>query len=324
MSVKRVGVLTSGGDAPGMNACLRAVVRSAIFQGLTVMGIRRGYSGLIEGDVFEMHVGSVSNIIQTGGTILKTARCEEFKSPEGRARGAEALRENGIEGLITIGGDGTLRGAWQFHQEHAYPLVAVPSSIDGGIPGTDATIGFDTALNVALEAVDRIRDTAASHDRLFLVEVMGRNVGLLGLYCGLAGGAEGILIPETPTDLDLLSERLIAGRERGKTSSIIIVSEGDEEGGAYQVARRLAAGTGLEYRVCILGHVQRGGSPTARDRVLASRLGAGAVDGMVQGRHCHLVGEIDGSICFTPVAEVVGRLKPLDRSLYQLAEVLST
>lgn len=279
---------------------------------------------MIEGDLLEMRVGSVSNIIHSGGTILKTARCKEFKTEEGRARAAAVVRENGIQGLVAIGGDGTFRGAWEFHREHRCPLVGVPASIDGGIPGTDETIGFDTALNVALEAVDRIRDTAASHERLFFIEVMGRDVGLLALHCGLAGGAEGILIPETPTDLDLLAERLVAGRERGKTSSIIIVCEGEEEGGAYQVARRMASATGLEYRVCILGHVQRGGSPTARSRVLASRLGAAAVDGLRQGRNCHMVGEVNGNISFTDLSEIVGRLKPVDMSLYRLAEVLST
>jgi len=306
-----------------MNACLRAVVRSGVSAGLTVMGVRRGYAGLIEGDVIEMHLGSVSNIIHTGGTILRTARCEEFKSREGRAQAAAVMRENGIEALVVIGGDGTQRGAWDLHEEQQVPLVVAPSTIDGGIRGTDSTIGFDTALNVALEAVDRIRDTAASHERLFFIEVMGRNVGLLALECGLAGGAEGILIPETPDDLEGLAERIVAGRERGKTSSIIIVSEGEEEGGAYQVARRMAGLTGLEYRVCILGHVQRGGSPTARDRVLASRLGAGAVEGLRDGKDCHLVGEVNGRIEFTPLSEVIGGLRPLDLTLYRLAEVLS-
>jgi 6-phosphofructokinase 1 len=323
-TVRRIGVLTSGGDAPGMNACLRAVVRSAIANGLSVAGIRRGYAGLIEGDMVEMHAGSVSNIIHNGGTILKTARCEEFKTEEGRERAASVLRENGIEGLVTVGGDGTLRGAWAFRQEHSVPLVAAPSTIDGGLPGTDATIGFDTALNIALEAVDRIRDTAASHERLFFIEVMGRDMGLLGMYCGLAGGAEGVLIPEVADSLDLLAEKIMAGRERGKTSSIVIVSEGDEEGGAYQVAHEMSELTGLEYRVCILGHVQRGGSPTARDRVLASRLGAGAVEGLLEGKDCHLVGEVNGAIAFTHLSEVAGKRRPIDLSAYHLAEVLST
>jgi 6-phosphofructokinase 1 len=307
-----------------MNACLRAVVRNAVFNGLSVMGIARGYTGLIEGDMFEMHVGSVSNIIHSGGTVLKTARCEEFRTEEGRAQAASVIRESGIQGLVLVGGDGTFRGAWDLYREHQFPFVAVPASIDGGVLGTDATIGFDTALNIALEAVDRIRDTAASHERLFFVEVMGRDVGLLALHCGVAGGAEGILIPETRSNLDLLAERIVAGRERGKTSSIIIVCEGEEEGGAYEVAHRMAAVTGLEYRVCILGHVQRGGSPTARDRVLASRLGAAAVEGLMEGKQCHMVGEVNGNILFTPLSEVVGKLKSVDMSLYRLAEVLST
>ena len=230
--IKKVGVLTSGGDAPGMNACIRAVVRTAIYYGLEVVGVRRGYAGLIEGDIFHMDLSSVSNIIQRGGTVLKTARSEEFKTPAGLATAAANLREWGIDGLATIGGDGTYRGANCLSKECDIAVVGAPGTIDNDICGTDFTIGYDTAINVALDAVDRIRDTAASHERIFFIEVMGRDAGCIALDVGVAGGAEAILIPETPTDLDGMCRTLTQGRDRGKTSSIVIVAGGDESGGA--------------------------------------------------------------------------------------------
>jgi len=321
--ISRIGVLTSGGDAPGMNACIRAVVRTAIYHGLEVAGIRRGYAGLIEGDIFQMDLSSVSNIIQRGGTILKTARSEEFKTSEGLARAAANLREWGINGLIAIGGDGTYRGANCLSKECDIAVVGAPGTIDNDICGTDFTIGYDTAINVALDAVDRIRDTAASHEMVFFIEVMGRDAGCIALDVGVAGGAEAILIPETPTDIDEMCETLTRGRERGKTSSIIVVAEGDESGGAYAIAEKVKEKTRLDYRVSILGHIQRGGSPTVRDRVLASRLGAASVEALKDGASNVMAGEINGKMEFTQLESIWSGRKEVNMNLCRLARMLA-
>src|SRR6266446_1838331 len=281
--MRRIGVLTSGGDAPGMNAAIRAVVRHALGRSLEVVGIRRGYSGLLAGELQPLTRAGVANILQRGGTILGTSRSEEFRTKEGRARAAAVLRGAAIEGLVVIGGEGTFHGASLLAEEQAVAVAGVPGTIDNDVYGTDFTIGFDTAINTALEAIDRIRDTAASHERLFLVEVMGRTSGDIALGVGVAGGAEDVLIPEIPTDLIAVGHELRQSWQRGKRSRIIVVAESGEQGRVFRVADEIRELTGLEPRVCVLGHIQRGGTPTARDRILASRLGAAAVDVLLEG-----------------------------------------
>src|ERR1043166_1984684 len=293
--MRRIGILTSGGDAPGMNAAIRSAVRHALGKGLEVIGIRRGYAGLLAGEMRALTRAEVANIIQRGGTILGTSRCEAFLDAKGRARAAAVLQGAGIEGLVVVGGDGTFHGATLLAAEHGVWVAGVPGTIDNDIYGTDFTIGFDTAVNTALEAIDRVRDTAASHERLFLVEVMGRTCGDIALGVGVAGGAEDVLIPEAPRDLLELAAALRHSGERGKRSSIIVVSESGEQGRSFRLAEEIGRLTGLEPRVCILGHIQRGGTPRARDRVLASRLGTAAVDillaggGMMAGEACNAV-----------------------------------
>ena len=321
--VKKMGILTSGGDAPGMNACIRAVVRTAVYYGIGVAGIMRGYAGLIRGEIVEMDVSSVSNIIQRGGTILKTARSEEFKTKEGMAKAAENLSKWSVDGLVAIGGDGTYRGASELSRDWGVTVVGVPGTIDNDIYGTDFTIGYDTATNIALDAVDRIRDTATSHERIFFIEVMGRESGFIALDVGVAGGAEAIMIPEQPTDIDGMSKILMDGRARGKTSSIVIVAEGDEAGGAYAIAEKVKEKTGLEYRVTVLGHIQRGGSPTVQDRILASKLGSTAVEALKDGISNVMVGEVHSKVEFTPLETIWTHKKEVDMNLYKLAEMLS-
>lgn len=321
--IHKIGVLTSGGDSPGMNAAIRAVVRIGIHHGLEVYGIRRGYAGLMEKEIEKMHLGSVSNIIQRGGTILKTARSEEFKTPEGRKKAAAVLKELGIDALVVIGGDGTFRGATDLNKECGILVIGLPGTIDNDVYGTDFTIGYDTAINTALSAIDKIRDTATAHSRIFFVEVMGRDVGFIALEVGVAGGAEEILIPETPTDLDGICTRVQEGRARGKSSMIIVVAEGDEAGGAFDIAEKIKGKIGGDYRVCVLGHVQRGGSPTARDRVLASKLGAAAVEGLLAGKTNVMAGEINGKVVFTPVNETWEKKKKIDMELDRIAKILA-
>ncbi len=321
--IKKIGVLTSGGDAPGMKACIRAVVRASIYYGIEVFGIMRGYAGLIDGEIAQMGLSSVSNIIQRGGTILKTARSEEFKTVEGRAKAAQNLKKLGIDGLIVIGGDGTYRGASDLIKEHDIAVIGLPGTIDNDIYGTDFTIGFDTATNIALDAVDRIRDTAASHERIFFVEVMGRNSGFIALDVGIAGGAEVILVPEVKTDIDKMCEILTKGRKRGKTSSIVIVAEGDEEGNAYTIAEKVRAKTGFDYRVTVLGHIQRGGSPTTRDRILSSKLGTAAVESLKDGISNVMIGEVNNQIKLTELEAIWSNKKDVDHNLCRLAEILS-
>jgi 6-phosphofructokinase 1 len=300
--MRRIGLLTSGGDAPGMNAAIRAVVRHALGRSLEVIGIRRGYAGLLAGELQPLTRAGVANILQRGGTILGTSRSTEFLAPEGRARAAGVLRGAGIEGLVTIGGEGTFHGATLLLEEHRIPVGGVPGTIDNDVYGTDVTIGFDTAVNTALEAIDRIRDTAASHERIFLVEVMGRSCGDIALGVGVAGGAEDVLIPELPTDLMTLAAELRHSWERGKRSSIIVVAESGDQGRSFRIAEEIGRLTGLEPRVCVFGHIQRGGTPTARDRVLASRLGTAAVDILLDGGGM-MAGEVAGAVTRVPLRE---------------------
>jgi len=300
--MRRLGILTSGGDAPGMNAAIRAAARHALGLGLEVSAVRRGYAGLLAGDIVPLARAAVANIIQRGGTILGTSRCEAFRTPAGRAQAADRLREARIDGLIVIGGDGTLRGATLLAEEHDIPLAAVPGTIDNDIHGTDTTIGFDTAVNTALEAIDRIRDTAASLERVFLVEVMGRESGDIALAVGVAGGAEDVLVPDVPTDLLTLGRELRQSAERGKRSSIVVVAEGGEPGHAFRVADDLRELSQLEARVCVLGHIQRGGIPTARDRILGSLLGTAAVDILLDGGGM-MAAERGGAVARTPLRD---------------------
>ena len=321
--MKRIGVYTSGGDAPGMNACIRAIVRTAITRGLEVTGIEHGYAGMIAGLFLPMNLRSVSNIIQRGGTILKSSRCPEFRMPEGRAKAAANLRAAGMDGLIGIGGNGTSEGAHNLWLQERLPVLICASTIDNDLYGSDYTIGFDTATNTALEAIDRLRDTAASHDRTSFVEVMGRNNGYLALYAGLAGGAEEIIIPEVPSDVLALCERLAGMRERGKTSSIVVMAEGLVSGGIFPLAEDVRKRTGLDVRVTVLGHTQRGGSPVARDRVMASRKGWAAVEAMHAGETDKLVGIINGQPHLTPLEEAYTKKKPIDQKLMDLAYILA-
>ncbi len=321
--MKKIGVLTSGGDAPGMNACLRAIVRCGVSRKLEIVGIRRGYCGILEEDFAKLGNRSVSNIIQRGGTILETARCEEMKTKEGIRKANEVLRREGIEGLITIGGDGTFRGATALGEAGNVKVIGIPGTIDNDVYGTDYTIGFDTAVNTALDAIDKIRDTAGSLQRPFFVEVMGKCRGFIALEVGIAGGAENILIPEVETKVEQLSLDIRRSFKRGKKSSIVIVAEGDDAGGALSIAQQVWERLRMEYRICVLGHVQRGGAPTARDRVLASKLGAAAVDALVKGMSGYMVGELKGEIAFTPLRETWERRKELDSDLLRLIKVLA-
>lgn len=320
--MKRIAVLASGGDAPGMNACIRAVVRSALHHGLSASGVLHGYRGLIEGEFREFSTGDVSNIIQRGGSILFSARSETFQTVEGRAEAARNLRDRSIDGLIVIGGNGSFRGADAIAREQGIAVVGVPATIDNDVWGTDYTIGYDTAVNTALDSVDRIKDTAASHERVFIVEVMGRSAGFIALEVGVGSGAEAILLPETPTDVSalaaLITERILNGRR----SSIIICAEGDENGGARAVASELKTVHGIDSQVTVLGHVQRGGSPTTSDRVLASKLGWAAVDALCSGAAPCMVGEVSRRIVRHPLADSWTFVKEIDTELVKLAPLI--
>jgi 6-phosphofructokinase 1 len=323
--MKRIAVFTSGGDSPGMNACIRAVVRKAISQNIEVFGIMRGYQGMIEGDIVPLYSHSVSNIIQRGGTILKSARSKEFMTAEGRKKAYNNLKKHNIEGVVAIGGDGTFTGASVLMKE--YPdinFIGIPGTIDNDLFGTDLTIGYDTALNTVVDAVDKIRDTAASHDRLFIVEVMGKDAGFIALRSGIAVGAEAILVPETPTYIDALLEKLRVGLRNNKMSSIIIVAEGDDSGGAYEVQKHIQQHFDcFDIRVSILGHIQRGGSPSAQDRVLASRMGVAAVEALAQGKKNEMIGIVNGEIKYTSFEQSIKHHLSINRNLLELAEVLS-
>ncbi len=318
--MKRIGVLTSGGDSPGMNAAVRAVVRKAIFHNIEVYGIYGGYTGLISGNIKKLELGSVGDIVHRGGTILYSARCEEFKTEQGQLRGIEQLKKYGIEGLVVIGGDGSYHGGKAL-TEYGFPCIGVPGTIDNDIAGTQFTIGFDTALNTVIDAIDKIRDTATSHERTFIIEVMGRNAGDIALWSGLAGGAETILIPEEDYDMDEIAARLLKGHERGKKHSIIIVAEGVISG--MEFAKKVKEKTDFDTRVSVLGHMQRGGSPTAFDRVLASRLASRAVELLIEGKAGRAVGIENNQVVDHKISEVLNAKHTVDLSLYKLSKELS-
>ncbi|HNZ62307.1 MAG TPA: 6-phosphofructokinase [Paludibacteraceae bacterium] len=322
--IKCVGLLTSGGDAPGMNAAIRAVTRTAIFNGIRVKAIYRGYKGLITGEIKEFKTENVSNIIQQGGTIIKTARCAEFMTPEGRKTAYENMRKEEIDALIVIGGDGTFTGARIFAQEFNVPIVGLPGTIDNDLWGTDVTIGYDTALNTIIDAVDKIRDTASSHERLFFIEVMGRDAGFLALSSALASGAEAAIIPERETKVDQLEELIKNGFRKSKNSSIVIVAESEVTGGANGLAERMRREhPEYDVRVTILGHIQRGGSPTASDRILASRMGVAAVDALLDEQRSIMIGIVNDEIVHVPFTKAIKFDKPVNEDLLGVIQILS-
>ena len=322
--IKTIGVLTSGGDAPGMNAALRAVTRSAIYHGFNVKGIYRGYRGLVENEIVTFEAKDVSGIIHRGGTILRTARCKEFMTEEGRQTAYENMRKNGIDALVVIGGDGTLTGARQFAGEFDIPIVGIPATIDNDLYGTDHTIGYDTALNTIMWCVDRIRDTANSHERLFFIEVMGRNAGFLALNGAIASGAEAAIIPEISIEVDQLAQLIEHGFRTTKKSSIVLVAESPITGGAMGLAERVRKEyPQYDVRVTILGHLQRGGSPTARDRILASRMGAAAIDALVEGQRNVMIGDDDEQMVYVPFSKAIKNEKAIDRQLLAMLSHLA-
>ena len=323
-TIKSIGILTSGGDAPGMNAAIRAVSRSAIYNGLKVYGIYRGYKGLVTDEIQEFKTQNVSNIIQMGGTILKTARCKEFTTPEGRAQAYENMKKHGIDALVVIGGDGSLTGARIFAQEYDIPCIGLPGTIDNDLYGTDTTIGYDTALNTILDAVDKIRDTATSHERLFFVEVMGRDAGFLALNGAIAAGAEAAIIPEFSTEVDQLEEFIKQGFRKSKNSSIVLVAESELTGGAMHYAERVKNEyPEYDVRVTILGHLQRGGRPTAHDRIIASRMGVASIQALLEGQRNVMIGIENNKIVYVPFAKAIKNDKPIDRELVNVLHELS-
>lgn len=322
--VKHIGVLTSGGDSPGMNACIRAVVRSCIFYGIKVTGIRRGYEGMINSDFEELNARSVAWIIDRGGTILKSSRCEEFKTYAGREKAFNNLKAVGIDGLVTIGGDGTFVGANLFSLDFGMPVMGVPGTIDNDQKGTDATIGYDTACNTAVEAIDQIRDTASSHNRLFFIEVMGRDSGFIAMRAGIATGAIATIIPERTTSARDIANILEEGVKRGKASSLVIVAEGGKSGSAFELAAKVKEEFDhYDTRVTVLGHLQRGGRPSSFDRVLASRLGVAAVEGLMQGKSKEMVGIVNKKIKFTPLEAAIKEESIVDEEILRIAKILS-
>jgi 6-phosphofructokinase 1 len=323
--IKRIGVFTSGGDAPGMNACIRAVVRTAIFNDLQVYGIMRGYQGMIEDEFKPMTSRSVSNIIQRGGTILKTARSADFLTVEGRAKAYLNLQNHKIDAVVAIGGDGTFTGAEVFHKEFPdVKFIGIPGTIDNDLAGTDFTLGFDTAVNTTIEAIDKIRDTAASHDRCFFIEVMGRDSGCIALWAGVAGGAEAILLPERETNIQELVEKLEAGAMKNKTSSIVIVGEGEKNGGALNVAKQVKERLPhYDTKVTVLGHVQRGGSPSVADRILAAKFGVWSVEQLLIGESSKMIGIRDQKLCLTPFEKAIRAHDPLEKDLLHIIDILS-
>jgi 6-phosphofructokinase 1 len=322
--MKKIAVLTSGGDAPGMNAAIRAVVRAAVFHDLEVTGVFQGYHGLIQGDFKRLHVRSVAKILGRGGTILKSARCEEFRSVAGRRAAYDQLRKHDVDALVAIGGNGTFTGAHLLFEETGFPIVGIPGTIDNDLAGSDYTIGYDTATNTVTEAVDKIRDTADSHNRLFFVEVMGRDSGFIALRTGIATGAIAVMTPETKLTVEDLVSILAVGSESNKTSSIVIVAEGFTEGGAFEVARQVKALTSLyDTKVTVLGHIQRGGDPSCFDRVLASRLGVAAVEGLKSGQRDAMVGVVNDAIVFTPFNQAIAASKVSLDDEVRIARILS-
>ena len=324
--IQNIAVMTSGGDAPGMNAAIRAVIRTAVFYKLDPYGIYRGYEGLIEGDIERFNARKVSNIINRGGTILKTARSQEFRTVEGRKKAYDQLKKHNIDALIVIGGDGSFTGAKIFAEEFNFPVIGIPGTIDNDIFGTDFTIGFDTASNTATDAIDKIRDTASSHNRLFFIEVMGRNAGFLALYSGIAGGAEEILIPEENIGIDKLVESLRRSKRAGKTSSIVVVAEGDKTGqNVFELAKYVDDNLKeYESRVVIVGHIQRGGSPTTFDRVLASRLGVKAVEALLDGQNKIMVGYKNNHVTYTSLEDAISLNRTINKELLNISDILTT
>lgn len=324
-SIKRIGVLTSGGDSPGMNAALRSVVRTSMYYGLECTAIYRGYQGLIEGDFEDFTARSVNNIINKGGTILKSARCETFRTPEGRATAYEQIKKASIDALVVIGGDGSLTGALKLNQEFSIPIMGIPGTIDNDILGTDYTIGFDTAINTVVDAIDKIRDTASSHNRLFFVEVMGRNVGLIALNSGVGAGAEEILIPEQNLGLDRLLDSLKRSKASGKSSSIVVVAEGDKTGkNVFELKEYVEKHLPIyDVRVSVLGHMQRGGSPSCFDRVLASRMGVKAIESLIEGHSNYMVGIESNKMILTPIEKAISGLTEIDEELIRVSDIMS-
>lgn len=323
--VSRIGVLTSGGDSPGMNAAIRAVVRTGIYYGLDVYGIMRGYQGLIEDDIYHMESRSVANIIQRGGTILKTARCKDFLTAEGRLKAYEVLKRRGINGLVIIGGDGSFRGAVEFSREFDIPVIGIAGTIDKDIQGTDFTIGFDTAVNTAVEAIDKIRDTADAHNRLFIVEVMGRDAGYIALHSGIATGAENILIPERRTNIEDVILSLQEKERRQKLVNIVVVAEGDDFGGATNIEKIIKERMPLaETRVAILGHIQRGGAPSCLDRLIASRMGYHAVECLIEGRHNVFVGIQNNRMNYVPLENIGKKKGTISEEWLKIVKILAS
>lgn len=323
--IKKIGVLTSGGDAPGMNAAIRAVVRACIYYDIIPYGIREGYEGLIQNDMYRMEAGSVKHIVHQGGTILKSARCQFFYEEEGRERGYRNLKDRGIDALVVIGGDGTFKGAKKLGEEYNYPVIGIPGTIDNDIYGTDFTIGFDTATNTVVEAVDQIRDTATSHNRLFFIEVMGRDSGYIAIHSGIAAGAEEILIPEKDRGMDKLIESLELSSRRNKTSRLVIVAEGEKTGNIYDLAENVKQKFGDRYetKVTILGHIQRGGRPSCADRVLASRLGVAAVEALIEGKCSIMVGVKDHKVKYTRLDKATKESHTIEEELLKIADIVS-
>ncbi len=321
--MKKIGVFTSGGDAPGMNACLRAVVRTARARGVEVVGIEKGYLGLLENLLRPLQARDMANILQRGGTILKTGRCLDFMKPDARKKAADLIKQQNIEGLVCIGGDGSFRGAMALWREHQIPVVGAPGTIDNDLYGTDFTIGFDTAVNTALNAIDKIRDTADSHDRLFIVEVMGRNSGHIASYVGLACGAEEVFTPEINTTVDKAVDKILEAQKKGKKSSIIVSAEGQKPGRAYDLADSIRKKSGLDAKVCILGHIQRGGSPTATDRIIASRMGSAATDALLKGERDIMIGIEKNDIVQVPFELATQREKKSSLDYVKLSNLLA-
>jgi len=322
--INRIGVFTSGGDAPGMNAAIRAVVRAGIFYNKEIVGIYRGYEGMIEGDFEEMDVRSVANILQRGGTMLKSARSKEFRTKEGREKAFKQLKKHNIDALIGIGGDGSFTGMHHLYMEHEMPYICIPGTIDNDIPGTDYTIGYDTATNTAVEAIDKIRDTALSHNRLFFIEVMGRDSGYIAISSGIAGGAVSIIIPEEETSIDELVEKLNKGGKKNKTSSLVIVAEGGKSGSAMEIARKVNEKSSyFDTKVTILGHLQRGGTPTYFDRVLASKMGVAAIEGLDNGETNAMVGIRHHDIIFNKFDDIMNQPKDIHKDDLRIAKILS-
>jgi 6-phosphofructokinase 1 len=323
--IKRIGVLTSGGDAPGMNAAIRAAVRAGFYYNLEMYGIYRGYEGMIQNDIKKLDSKNITHVLERGGTFLKSARSAEFRTVEGRKKAYENLKKHGIDALVVIGGDGSLTGAHLFFQEYGIPAVGIPGTIDNDLAGTDLTVGFDTACNTAIEAIDKIRDTATSHDRLFFVEVMGRDAGFIAINAGIGSAAAAILIPEKKMPIERLVERLKARTKAMKQSNIVIVAEGGKSGGAAEIAELIKKQLPYyDIKVTILGHLQRGGAPSSFDRVLASKLGVAAVEGLMQGKYDVMAGVINSKVVYTPITKAIVGDKELDEEDFRIAKILST